>query len=842
MNSFVYRSAVTACGKAGMWESALALLAEAAAAGLPCDARAATSAITACAQAARWKEALTVVHDMRRQSQQLGPARVPPPDAVLYTLAVAACRSAGQHSAALDLLALVRADRVPVTPQLANGMLQCAAASSTDSAAAAALELVSELERSVAAATAAAAAVPRTTAAGAAATPAQLQFGFSLAATALGNVGQWQAALQLLPRLTAAGASPDAQLFSVLMTACSKAGAWQQVLPLLRSMQSDYAISPSIVSYTVAAVGLAACRRRAEALQLLRDMRSAEMPRDAAVYAAVISACTGISSSGTSTSTAAATAAATATTAGGADEHKSEQPAWALAASLARAAVADGVHSARVWNAALSACAEAGASREAAALLHEAGSAADDTSYVLLALTQRRARQPELALSTLRAAPGRCLQGLDLEIALLGQLQRTDEALQLLASAKRGGYSSSVVPAASSYTAALGACAAAGDAHSAELLLRELHSAGLPVTAKVYEALAEVYAAAGLWQQAVAVLTSMAAAGLPPTAVCAANAARACLTAGQWRVTVDTVTNFFAQSSSSTSSSGCSKRSGAVQRPLAAAAAAAAVAELYSLALKACASGGLAQEAIFLLDSMPAAGVQCSAQLYELALKACAKAGSSAAAAAVQARLTAISSSSSSSSSSSDTTTAAAAAAAAADLSTLCSRVRAHCAEQQWRAALSLLPAISSSSSSSAGSDAPPVMLAAAYSSLLRAAEELGSLQAVLSVLDSSEQHCTEPLSPAFAAQAVAALIEFGALTAARELLLRWTNSGSSSSSSSRSSAVSNCYGEAWGLLAAAQQSDAQCSALAVESLQYQAAAAAAAAAAVVDDEQKPAT
>jgi pentatricopeptide repeat protein len=802
MNSFVYRSAVTACGKAGMWEPALALLAEAAAAGLPCDARAATSAISACAQARRWKEALTVVHDMRRLSQQLGAARLPPPDAVMYTLAVAACRSAGQHSAALDLLALVRADSVPVTPQLANALLQCAAAACTGSAAAAALELVSELERSVAAA---AGAAPRTAAA--AATQQQLQFGFTLAATALGNVGQWQQALQLLPRLSAAGASPDARLFSVLMTACSKAGAWQQVLPLLRSMQSEYRLSASTVSYTVAAVALAACRRRAEALQLLRDMRSAEVPRDAALYAAVISACTGSSSSSSSSADTDTTGTTDASTAGGEESRKSEQPAWALAASLARAAAADGVHNARVWNEALSACAVAGACREAQALLQEAGAAADETSYVLLALAQRRAQQPEVALSTLRAAPGRCLQGLDFEIAVLGQLGRTDEALQLLADAKRGGYSSSVVPAASSYAAAVGACAAAGDWCSAEHLLCELNADGLTVTAKVYEALAEAYGTAGLWEKAVAVLSSMAAAGLPPTAVCAAKAARACLTAGQWRVTVDTVNNFFANSSSSSSGSA------AVQRPLAAAAAAAAAAELYSLALKACASGGFAQEAIVLLDSMSAAGVQCSAQLHELALAACAQAGSTAAAAAVQSHMTAHSSSSSSHS---------AAAAAAVGLSTLCSKISAHCAAQQWRAALSLLPAVNGC----AVSDAPPAaLLAAAYSSLLQAAEELGSLQAVHSVLNSSDQHCGQP-SPAFAAQAVAALIEFDALAAVRERLLRW--SGNSSSNSSFSSGdARNCYSEAWGLLAAAQQADAQCSVLAAESLRYQAAAAA---------------
>lgn len=110
-NSKAYRAAIAACGEAGQWRQAVALMRQMQKRGIAADDASYGASIEACARGGKWQHALALLKEMTMMGV--------PPGLVSYNAAIAACGSAGQSEEAIALLRKMRQQRthgVVVTP------------------------------------------------------------------------------------------------------------------------------------------------------------------------------------------------------------------------------------------------------------------------------------------------------------------------------------------------------------------------------------------------------------------------------------------------------------------------------------------------------------------------------------------------------------------------------------------------------------------------------------------------------------------------------------------------------------------------------------------------------
>lgn len=599
MGASVYRNGAIACGKAGQWKESVDILTEARDLGLTVGTRAYTSALTACAKHGRWEEALNILQVMR------GYGGTEAPDMVAYTITAAACRAANRHQEALALLSWAKEDGLHISGQFALGLLQCAAQCEHDACGAdVALLLLNALEaddsvNDIKKTSRGGSMPPRSWA---------LRVGYTLAATALGKEGRWEDALSLSQRMkdthgpqatnninypsrsSSRVIVPDAHFYSALMTACGRAGRWQEALNLLDTMADD-GVPVTCVSYGVAAAACKSSGRWKECLALISEMKAKSIRPDAKMYTAVLNTC--------------ATAAASEK-----QVTLEVDDCVSAACELALTASAEGVSTPHVWNAALTVCERGGDFSTAEKLFHAAEKAGqiDGISYILLAATQRKGGDPRGALTTLRSAAPALLPptAVELEIAILGQLGKRQEALSIWEGYKQKCVKNGHQAPASAWLAAMRTAGSDGNWKVTRRMMQEATSLGVSLGNAGYVVLAEAICfAPEEWEAGVGLLEEMKFAGLVCDVEVVSPVVKACLAAERWTEAFDIAREAILQSHDFHS-----MRSGGHIHTSS---------SLATLAFRACAGGGLCDEAIDLVEVMQTAGLALSRHQWALA-------------------------------------------------------------------------------------------------------------------------------------------------------------------------------------------------------------------------------
>merc|ERR1719453_1929494 len=95
---------------------------------------------------------------------------------------------------------------------------------------------------------------------------------YTIVISALGRVGQWQTAVQLLRESVDSGLDANVVLYTSAISACDKARQLKPALALLREMKSK-GVEPNAYTYSALISACDKCKEPMKALQLLEEMK-----------------------------------------------------------------------------------------------------------------------------------------------------------------------------------------------------------------------------------------------------------------------------------------------------------------------------------------------------------------------------------------------------------------------------------------------------------------------------------------------------------------------------------------------------------------------------------------
>ena len=278
-DAWAYSTAIDALGSSGEWQQALDLLTELEACRLVPESHCYGAAMRACARAGEWDAVL-------RLHERMSAAGVPP---TAHTLAPAldACGKADPHQgwqralALLDAADAAAATPTAATPDAATPAAATPAAPTCDGAA----------STIGVATTAAAAASDRSRRARATITHRQREVlnlhCYAAAARTFARGGKWEASLDLLSRMRAAGVAPNAHVVTAVLDALRPAQQWEAALRVLDAMRRERGALDGHALNAALRV-LSASGRADEAAALLREMAPVYGVQPTAVHATTV--------------------------------------------------------------------------------------------------------------------------------------------------------------------------------------------------------------------------------------------------------------------------------------------------------------------------------------------------------------------------------------------------------------------------------------------------------------------------------------------------------------------------------------------------------------------------
>jgi pentatricopeptide repeat domain-containing protein 1 len=113
---------------------------------------------------------------------------------------------------------------------------------------------------------------------------------YTIVISALGRIGQWQAALRLLHESVEQGLEPNVVLYTSAISACDKARQLKPALALLDEMR-DHGVAPNMYTYSALISACDKAKEPSKALELLKEMKDADIEPNEYAYTAAISAC-----------------------------------------------------------------------------------------------------------------------------------------------------------------------------------------------------------------------------------------------------------------------------------------------------------------------------------------------------------------------------------------------------------------------------------------------------------------------------------------------------------------------------------------------------------------------
>jgi pentatricopeptide repeat domain-containing protein 1 len=217
-STVAYNAALRLLGKAGRWQSALAMLrqmqsvgdaganGEVGASEDVADTISYNAVISAMKSRGQWQQAVELLSELEAHARLEA-------DVVSYSAAIAACASAGRSDVACRLLARMRSRGVKPN-EFSYGAAIAACEATGDWARA--VQLLGEMEQS-------------------GCPPSVIAYTSAISACA--KDGAWRRALRLLLRMPIVGCSPNAISYNAAISACARAGEWRAALALLRRMR-----------------------------------------------------------------------------------------------------------------------------------------------------------------------------------------------------------------------------------------------------------------------------------------------------------------------------------------------------------------------------------------------------------------------------------------------------------------------------------------------------------------------------------------------------------------------------------------------------------------------------
>ncbi|CAE6917355.1 ACP7 [Symbiodinium sp. CCMP2592] len=246
-NEAVYGAAVHAAGLGHQWQAALLLQREMMSLSCRPNLVVKNSLLSSLAKLGHWQLAMCVFGE-------LGPSQ---PDVISFNTAMSACERGWMWTAALQLFARMRKDRVKITSVSCNALLSALEKGQQWSQA---ISFLDRMQRR----------------------RLHNQVSFNCAASACEKALRWRTALLLR------GPRPDAVAVAVSISACEKGLAWKQALGLLNNARIDG--TADVASY-IAALGAAEkAQRWPHALCVLQQMRDSQLSLDAASLSAAVKA------------------------------------------------------------------------------------------------------------------------------------------------------------------------------------------------------------------------------------------------------------------------------------------------------------------------------------------------------------------------------------------------------------------------------------------------------------------------------------------------------------------------------------------------------------------------
>lgn len=246
-NEAVYGAAVHAAGHGHQWQTALHLQREMLSLSCRPNIVVKNSLLSSLAKLGHWQLAMCVFGEM-------GPCQ---PDVISFNTAMSACERGWMWTAALQLFARMRKDRVKISSVSCNALLSALEKGQQWSQA---ISFLDRMQRR----------------------RLHNQVSFNCAASACEKALRWRTALLLR------GPRPDAVAVAVSISACEKGLAWKQALVLLNTARIDG--TADVASY-IAALGAAEkAQRWPHALCVLQQMRESQLSAGLSLDAASLSA------------------------------------------------------------------------------------------------------------------------------------------------------------------------------------------------------------------------------------------------------------------------------------------------------------------------------------------------------------------------------------------------------------------------------------------------------------------------------------------------------------------------------------------------------------------------
>jgi len=314
---------------------------------------------------------------------------------------------------------------------------------------------------------------------------------YTIVISALGRVGQWQTAVQLLRESVDSGMEANVVLYTSAISACDKARQLKPALGLLRDMRAK-GVEPNMYTYSALISTCDKCKEPVKALELLQEMKDEGIEPNEYAYTAAISACgkgnglwrhaydlmTEMRQRGVSPTVVTYNALISTL-------EKSSQPKKAL--ELLKEMQDAGISpNERSFNSLINAC--------------EKGGGLWETALELLQQMEKCRIWPSVI--TYNAAISTCAKG-----------AQPGKALQLLKDMQKHG----IKPTETTFNAAISACAKDAEFFpKAEALLSEMVKLNIKRTVMTYTALASACKTAGNAGRAIALLSEMRSQGLQP--------------------------------------------------------------------------------------------------------------------------------------------------------------------------------------------------------------------------------------------------------------------------------------------------------------------------------------
>lgn len=253
---FLFSAAIKMCGEKGNWRQALTLLDEMEHCGIAPNLVCCNTAITACVNNKQSKIALNVVWQLVQRGVRLDNYTCSTtlkayghlkdwqgalsfldmmpkmlgvmPNAYCYSAAINACEKGGQWRKAVEVLDLMRENKIEPTTVVCTSVVSACKAH-----------------------------------------------------------GQWEAALRVLDQMDEMGVKPDAHTFSNAISACDKAGKWNEAIKTFERMKK-YGVGPTLVCYGAV---LSACEKGKQWGLSMEILDSMTMKPDHIIYTTVLGTC-----------------------------------------------------------------------------------------------------------------------------------------------------------------------------------------------------------------------------------------------------------------------------------------------------------------------------------------------------------------------------------------------------------------------------------------------------------------------------------------------------------------------------------------------------------------------